>query len=273
MVGAPDVRRTGFSDARRVADDKYRDWCRRNANIRTGHEIFDMAVQRALRDLYILRQPTPRGYGLSAGIPWYCALFGRDSAITAWRIVPFVPELSRECIEVLAAYQGTENNSYRVEQPGRILHELRLGEMARSGQVPHSPYYGTIDATELWLFAYAEYIGWSGDLAFARKLWPAVTLALEWIDESLNASGYLVYKRENDKGLENQGWKDSGDSIMHADGRLATAPVALCEVQGYLYAAWESIAKVADLLGFADVSSKLRDAALKLKERFSEIFG
>jgi glycogen debranching enzyme len=267
-----DVRKTGYNDARRLSDERYREWCNRNVVMRTKHELFDLALDRALRDLYILRQPTPKGQGLSAGVPWYCALFGRDSAITAWQVLPFLPDLSRECIEVLAAYQGTEDDVYRAEQPGRILHELRFGEMARTKQVPHSPYYGTIDATQLWLFVLAEYIKWSGDLDFARKMWAPVKQALAWIDRNLNESGYLAYIRESDKGLENQGWKDSGDSVMHSDGQLGRAPIVLSEVQGYTYAAWTAIAGVADLLGYAGVGDKLRSAAKGLKENFARDF-
>jgi glycogen debranching enzyme len=236
--------------------------------VRTGHELFDMAVERAYRDLYILRQPTPKGWGLSAGIPWYAALFGRDSAITAWQVLPFIPDLTRECIEVLAAYQGQVEDHYRAESPGRILHELRFGEMARTKQVPHSPYYGTIDATQLWLIVLAEYVSWSADIEFAQRMWPSVKLALSWIDKSLTPEGYLVYIRESEKGLENQGWKDSGDSVMHTDGRLARAPIALCEPQGYLYAAWVAIAQMADLLGQSATAKELRASAEKLKERF-----
>ncbi len=271
-VPNPEVRKTGFLDARKTADDKYREWLNRTAILKTGHELVDVAVERAYRDLFILRQPTPRGNGLSAGIPWYCALFGRDSAITAWQILPFVPDLTRECIEVLAAYQGQVVEEFRAEQPGRILHELRLGELARTNQIPHSPYYGTIDATQLWLFVLGQYIEWSGDMEFARRMWPAVRSALAWIDSSLDERGYLVYKRESDKGLENQGWKDSGDSVMYTDGVLARPPIALCEVQGYTYAAWVAMAKLGRLLGFNELSEKLTVQASEMKTRFQRDF-
>jgi glycogen debranching enzyme len=271
-VPTPEVRKTGYAEARRNADELYREWCNRSAVIKTSHELFDMTVERAYRDLYILRQPTPKGFGLSAGVPWYCALFGRDSAITAWQIMPFLPDLARECIEVLAAYQGQVTDEYRAERSGRILHELRLGELARTGQVPHSPYYGSIDSTQLWLYAFGQYIDWSGDLDFARKLWPSVRAALAWIDESTDERGYLAYKRESDKGLENQGWKDSGDSVMHTDGRLAPAPIALCEVQGYTYAAWIACSRVANMLGYGAVATKLKEQAQALKERFQRDF-
>jgi glycogen debranching enzyme len=272
---AGEARKTGFSDARRSADLRYRDWCNKSATVRTNHELFDLSINRAARDLYILRQPTPRGYGLAAGIPWYCAIFGRDSAITAWQVVPFMPDSSRESIEVLAAYQGKVVDAYKDEEPGRIMHELRLGEQARTGQVPHSPYYGTIDATQLWLYVFGQYISWSGDIEFARKLWPHVKAALGWLESQLvvpGANGYLTYFCDNQKGLSNQGWKDSGDSIMHTNGNLAEAPIALCEPQSYLYACWLEVAKVADKLGFGSLASKLTEEAAALKQRFQQDF-
>jgi glycogen debranching enzyme len=269
---ANDLRKTGFNEAKKSCEQKYRDWLNQSTRVKTEHEVFDLAVARAVRDLYILRQPTPKGSGLSAGIPWYCAVFGRDSAITAWQIMPFLPDLARECIEVLAAYQGTEVNNYRAEFPGKIMHELRIGELARSGQIPHTPYYGTVDATQLWLFVFAQYIDWSGDLEFARHWWPAVKSALSFIENNLDERGYLSYKRESDKGLENQGWKDSGDSVMHADGRLAEPPIALCEVQAYIYAGWLEVARLADTLGYFGLARKLRLDAASLKERFQRDF-
>ena len=267
-----DIRKTGFIDARKAADARYKDWTNDSTKIKTDHDIFNLAVERAMRDLFILRQPTPKGWGLSAGVPWYCAVFGRDSAITAWQVMPFFPDLSRECLEVLAAYQGTEENTFKAEFPGKIMHELRMGELARVDAIPHTPYYGTVDATQLWLYVLAQYVDWSGDLAFARKLWPNVKAALSFLESSLDEHGYLSYKRESDKGLENQGWKDSGDSVMHPDGRLAHAPIALCEVQAYLYAAWLEIAKLADLLGYYGLGRKLRLDAAALKQRFERDF-
>lgn len=267
-----EIRKTGFNEAKKAAEQKYRDWCNKNTRTKTQHEVFDLALNRAIRDLYILRQDTPRGPGLSAGIPWYCAVFGRDSAITAWQVMPFLPEVSRECIEVLAAYQGTEENNYHAEFPGKIMHELRIGELARAGTIPHTPYYGTVDATQLWLFVFAQYIDWSGDLDFARRLWPNVKAALGFLDSQLDERGYLSYIRESDKGLENQGWKDSGDSVMYSDGRLCVPPIALCEVQAYTYIAWLEIARIAEILGYYGLSRKLRLDASSLKDRFQRDF-
>lgn len=267
----PDTRKTGYLEARKSADMRYREWCNRHSAITTGHELLDLSIERAFRDIYILRQPTPKGFGLSAGIPWYCAVFGRDSAIAAWQVLPFLPDLSRECIEVLAAYQGTSNNSYKDEQPGRIMHELRLGEQARTGQIPHSPYYGTVDATQLWLYVFGQYIDWSGDLEFAKKMWPAVKQAVDWLEKS-SETGYVSYHCASEKGLVNQGWKDSHDSVMHLDGTLAETPIALCEPQAYLYACWKEVAKVARLLGHDSLAEKLTKQSQELKERFERDF-
>jgi glycogen debranching enzyme len=267
-----EVRKLGFAEARRSADQKYKDWLNGATHVTTGHKVFDLSIDRSLRDLYILRQPTPKGQGLCAGIPWYCAVFGRDSAITAWQVMPFLPGLARECLEVLAAYQGKVIDTFRAEHPGKIMHELRLGELSRIGAIPHTPYYGTVDATQLWLFVLAQYVDWSGDVEFARHLWPQVKAALGFIEGALDERGYMSYIRESEKGLENQGWKDSGDSVMYADGRLCTPPIALCEVQGYIYAAWLEIARVADLLGYFGLARKLRIDAAALKSRFERDF-
>jgi glycogen debranching enzyme len=267
-----EVRRTGFIEARKNADLTFKQWCNKATLTQTEHKLFDLILERSVRDLYILRQPTPKGSGLSAGVPWYCALFGRDSAITAWQIMPFLPELSRECIEVLAAYQGTNTDHFRAEFPGKIMHELRIGELARIGYIPHTPYFGTVDATQLWLYVFAQYIDWSGDLEFARNLWPNVLAALKFLDGALDERGYISYKRESEKGLENQGWKDSGDSVMHPDGTLAEAPIALCEVQAYLYAAWLETGRIARLLAQNDLANELQQKADALKKRFYRDF-
>jgi glycogen debranching enzyme len=268
-----DARKTGYQEARKTADARYREWCNHGARIVTNHELFDLSLERAYRDLYILRQPTPKGHGLSAGVPWYCAVFGRDSAITAWQVMPFLPDLARESIEVLAAYQGKIFDDFRAEQPGRIMHELRLGELARLGQIPHTPYYGTVDATQLWLYTFAQYIDWSGDLDFARTMWPYVKMSLRWLEHAMEAGGgYLAYKRESEKGLENQGWKDSGDSVMHPDGRLAHPPIALCEAQAYIYAAWLELSRIADMLGYRGMARKLESDAASLRKRFQKDF-
>lgn len=253
-----------------AADRQYSGWRETGASISTKAEIANLTLERSLRDIYILRQTTPKGPGLAAGIPWYCAVFGRDSAIAAWQLMPFYPDLARECIEVLAAYQGSTTDEFKAERAGKIMHELRLGELARLNIIPHTPYYGTIDATALWVISLERYLQWTGDRQFAERLWPNVQLALTWLETA--GAGYLSYKRESPEGLENQGWKDSGDSVCHLDGSLAIPPIALCEAQGYLYAALLAIAGIASMLGNSDISSYLKLKAQCLKSTFVNDF-
>lgn len=263
--------KSNFRDILSSVDEHYADWRSRGAQISTQHEIVNFAVERGLRDIYILRQPTPKGPGLGAGVPWYCAVFGRDSAITAWQMLPFNPDISRECIEILAAYQGTRTNQFRAERPGKIMHELRLGELARLNTIPHTPYYGTVDATALWSMLLARYLQWTDDVEFASRLWPNVILALRWLD-SASKEGYISYKRESPQGLENQGWKDSGDSVCHSGGALAKPPIALCEAQGYLYAARLAIACISRRLGHSSLANRLDKQASDLKTKFTRDF-
>lgn len=271
--GTPRLMTNGatFKDAEQVADNIYNMWREEVATIETDHNMFNVAIENSYRDLYMLRQPTPKGLGIAAGIPWYCALFGRDSAITALQMLPFAPELARTCIDVLAAYQGQKTDIFKSERNGKILHELRLGELARLKEIPHEPYFGSVDATQLWLILLAEYVDWTGDLSYASQLWPNVKLALRYLDQA-SRSGYITYKRESPQGLENHGWKDSGDSVTHKDGRLAEPPIAICEAQGYLYLAWVRIGRLANLLGFNSFAFKLRQRAAALKARFQADF-
>lgn len=260
-----------FETAKQTADRKYKEWFGKGAAIRTEHELFDVGLLRGLKDLYILRQPTPKGVGLSAGVPWYSAVFGRDSVITSMQFLPFRPDIARETLEVLAAYQGKTEDDYRAESPGRIMHEVRFGELARINMIPHSPYYGTVDATQLWIVLLRDYISWSGDLEFAKSLWPHAQLAMEWIDRS-SKTGYLTYKRISEKGLDNQGWKDSHDSVLFSSGVYANPPIAICEAQGYVYAAKLALAELADLLGHNLTADTLRQDAKDLKQRFQKDF-
>jgi glycogen debranching enzyme len=263
--------KTSFEQARKSVDQEYQDWRSGLAKVETSHELLNLCLNRGIRDLFILRQPTPKGYGIAAGIPWYTACFGRDSAIVAWQMLPFAPNLAKDCIEVLAAYQGQEENDYKDESPGKIMHELRLGELARTNQIPHSPYYGTVDATQLWLYLLSQYVFWTGDLEFAHKLWPNVNHALTYLDQACQNT-YITYQRRSSQGLENQGWKDSGDSVMHESGALAEPPIAICEAQSYLYACRLELAKVADLIEQKTAASKLRKDAYRLKRHFQKDF-
>ena len=271
LLSGGDNRKLDFATLLAESDKTYAQWRCAQTSISTDHEIFNLVLDRGLRDLYILRQETPEGHGIAAGIPWYSAVFGRDSAIVGWQMLPFRPDLTRECIEILAAYQGTCVDEFRAERPGKIMHELRLGELARLNQIPHTPYYGTVDATALWLILVARYLDWTGDIEFVQRLWHKVELALGWLDAA-SQSGYITYKRESPEGLENQGWKDSGDAVCHASGKLANPPIALCEAQGYVYAARVAIADIAQLFGHGEMAAGLRLKAADLKTRFTKDF-
>lgn len=260
-----------FTTAKEVAEERCRNWYQQVTDIYSSNQLFNRSLQRGLRDIYILRQPTPKGFGFGAGVPWYCAVFGRDSAITAMQVLPFAPTVARECIEVLAAYQGQVQDEFRAEMPGRIMHEVRFGELARTNHIPHGPYFGAVDSTQLWLILLAQYVQWTGDLAFAQEMWPAVKLAINWLDE-VAVDDYITYRRLSAEGLENQGWKDSGDSVMYPDGTLAQPPIAICEAQAYLYAARAEISQLAKLLGHNAAATRLEQQADELKAAFQRDF-
>jgi glycogen debranching enzyme len=205
-------------------------------------------------------------------VPWFSTLFGRDSLIAAMQTLMFNPALAHQTLTVLADYQGQRQDDWREEEPGKILHELRFGEMSRSGEVPHTPYYGTVDATPLWLMLYAEYYAWRGDRALLEALWPNALAAMDWIDRNLAQTGYVTYECRSPGGLGNQGWKDSEDCIVDAMGHLATGPIALAEVQGYVYAAKMRLAPLADLMQRPDLGDRWRAQADDFKRRFERDF-
>src|SRR5581483_2029632 len=183
---------------------------------------------------------------ISAGIPWYSTVFGRDSVITSLQTLPLNPRIARDTLRYLARHQGERENPFTEEEPGKILHELRRGEMARAGEIPHVPYFGSVDATPLWLVLLHETWRWTGDAGLVRELLPHVERALAWIDRygDRDGDGFVEYASTSAKGLTNQGWKDSGDGVPFPDGRLPRPPIALVEVQGYVY---DAKARLADL--------------------------
>jgi glycogen debranching enzyme len=195
----------------------------------------------SLSDLAALRMRPDLADGATlpaAGLPWFMALFGRDSLITSFQALPYLPELAATTLRVLAARQSTLRDDFHKREPGKILHELRFGELTVFGERPHSPYFGTADATPLFLVLLDEYHRWSGDDGLVRALEPNARAALAWIDDSGDADGdgYVEYACRNLKtGLVNQSWKDSWDAIHFADGTLARGPIATCEIQGYVY--------------------------------------
>jgi glycogen debranching enzyme len=249
-------------------------WRARCAGITTDHPSFDHFVEASVRDLGALRTPEEGGEILAGGIPWYVAPFGRDSLITCHEILLLNPEPARQTLRYLAARQATEDDPARDAEPGKILHEERFGELARSGQIPHTPYYGSVDSTPLFLMLAAEYHRWTGDLELMSELRPNLDAALKWIDDfgDLDGDGLVEYRRRSPAGLENQGWKDSEDAIVHLDGTLAQPPVALVEVQAYVFRAKRLIAEVYEALGEPDRGGELRAQARALCEAFEAAF-
>ncbi len=247
-------------------------WRQQVTKIRSDKNTFNQIIERAEQDIYLLRQSFGRGKVLSAGVPWFSTLFGRDSIIAAAQILMLDPQIARETLTILAQYQGKTEDEWRDEQPGKILHEIRFGEMARCQEIPHTPYYGTVDATPLWLMLYAEYFAWTADHETLDNLWNNALAAMEWIDRTMQQTGYLSYFRKSSRGLDNQGWKDSGDCIVNRRGQLAHAPISLCEVQAYVYAAKVRLAQIARMKKRIDLADRWDEEARDLKFRFNRDF-
>lgn len=260
-----------YEKQKAIADEAYSKWRSDGTTVTTDNETFNRLLERGYRDLYILRQKTPRGECVAAGVPWFAVAFGRDQDIVGRETVALMPDLARSILHVLAQYQGTKDDAVTEEKPGKIMHELRVGEMARCKEIPFRPYFGTIDATPLWIVLMGDYVDWTGDTTFAKEHWANVLKALDCLEEE-SKSGYLTYGGKAGAALSNQGWKDSFDSITTADGQLAPAPIALSEVQGYLYAAWQSGAKLARINGDDALAAKLLAKSEELKTRFNKDF-
>jgi glycogen debranching enzyme len=250
-------------------------WLAHSAEVHASNPLFDRVLQRALCDLRLLRSTLNGRQYFAAGVPWFVTLFGRDTATVAIQTLPYRPTFAREILQLLAHYQAREADPCRDAEPGKILHELRRGELARLGAIPQSPaYYGTVDATLLFLILLAEYVNWSGDVGLARTLRPNVDAALRWIEcyADHDGDGYIDYVGEYENGLVNQGWKDSGNAIVNADGSFARPPIALCEVQAYLYRAWVQTAALFRLLDNTDAAAQLERRACELHSRFVRDF-
>ncbi|HEX6818416.1 MAG TPA: glycogen debranching N-terminal domain-containing protein, partial [Ktedonobacterales bacterium] len=221
--------------------------------LRSDNVFFNRVLTRGMHDLVMMCTMTEHGLYPYAGIPWYVCPFGRDGLITSLEFLPWFPEVARGTLAFLAAWQGTKFDDFTEEQPGKILHEFRTGEMAHLREIPFIPYYGTVDATPLFLMLLEAYIRWSNDLPFLRAHWENAKAAARWMVEhgDMDGDGFLEYTRHSAKGLVNQGWKDSWDSVFYQDGALVEPPVALCEVQGYAYAAYRAMGYLAERLGEA----------------------
>ena len=242
--------------------------------VAASQAAFDAWLRRSRSDLAMLTASTEHGPFPYAGVPWFCTPFGRDSLITAYEVLWLAPAMAVGVLRFLAAHQAREDNPDRDAEPGKILHEMRAGEMANLGEVPFGCYYGSVDATPWFVLLAAAYYERTGDLDLMRELWPALERAVAWMDGpgDLDGDGFVEYRRRAPMGLSNQGWKDSWDSIMHADGTLAEGPIALCEVQAYVYAARVGLAAVARSLGHAGLAEKLERSAIDLRHAFQKSF-
>ncbi|MBD2395145.1 amylo-alpha-1,6-glucosidase [Cyanobacterium aponinum FACHB-4101] len=261
-----------LTEAVKIAQGEKDSWYQNTTKIRTDSAVVNQVITQAENDIYLLLQSFGQGKILVAGIPWFSTLFGRDSLIAAGQTLMFDSQIARNTLLTLAEYQGKNHSDWHDESPGKILHELRLGELARCQEIPHTPYYGTVDATPLWLILYADYYHWSGDRAFAEKLWSNVLRAMDWIDHQREKTGYIYYLRQAEGGLRNQGWKDSGDCIVNSKGELVEGAIALCEVQGYVYYAKVKLSHIAKILGEEKLAQKWQKEAEELKERFNRDF-
>jgi glycogen debranching enzyme len=263
-----------FDAAVHLLRRSYEEWERGCTRVWTDNQLYNSLLTRAMRDLRALRTPTEHGDMVAAGIPWFVAPFGRDALMSCHQTLMINPDLTRTTLEVLAKYQAEEIDTWRDAEPGKILHEFRQGELANAHIIPHSPYYGSVDSTPLWLLLLGTYYRWTDDLAFCRELLPNVERALHWVDTygDLDGDGFVEYQASSPRGLANQGWKDSHDSVVHADGKIAQGPIALAEVQAYTYMAKLRIADIYQALGRKEKAAALRSHAAELKANFNERF-
>jgi glycogen debranching enzyme len=244
------------------------------ATVESSNDLFNEILCRSAADLSMLITETPFGPYPYAGIPWYSTTFGRDGIITALQMLWFAPKVARGVLRRLAHYQAKADDPAADAQPGKILHEMRSGEMAALGEVPFRLYYGTVDATPLFVLLAGAYFDRTGDINTIVELWPAIEAALSWIDRygDADGDGLVEYRRATEKGLANQGWKDSFDAIFHADGTLVEGDIALAEVQGYVFAAKLAAARCADRMGLEQRAKELEHQAAVLKKRFHQSF-
>ena len=249
----------GLIAARRELRQSARD----RTSVETSNDRFNEMLCRSAADLAMLMTDTPQGRYPYAGIPWFSTTFGRDGLITALQMLWWSPDVARGVLRRLAAYQAKETDPLADAQPGKILHEMRGGEMAALREVPFGLYYGSVDSTPLFVLLAGLYAERTGDIETIAALWPNIEAALDWIDGpgDPDGDGFVEYMRATEQGLANQGWKDSHDAIFHADGSLAEGEIALAEVQGYVYAAKRMAARCARRLGRTETAHKLDEEA------------
>jgi glycogen debranching enzyme len=270
--GAP--RRQSFLDARAAATADLQRRRDGQCRIETSNEQITSWIGRAVADVQMLTTDTPLGPYPYAGLPWFNTPFGRDGIITALECLWMWPDLARGVLNYLAQTQATAVIPEQDAEPGKILHETRKGELAALGEIPFGQYYGSVDSTPLFVILAGAYDTRTADRPFLDAIWPAIDAALSWIDRSgdKDGDGFVEYARQYPTGLLNQGWKDADGAIIHADGTVAAGPIALCEVQGYVYAARRAAARVATTLGFHERAASLRGQADALRAAFERAF-
>ena len=266
--------RIGFFTALKGAKREARRHIQALHRVRSSNAAFDAWTARAAADLSLLITEMETGPYPYAGIPWFSVPFGRDAVMTALQVLWIDPELARGVLSFLGAVQAAERSAYQEAEPGKIMHETRKGEMAALREVPFGRYYGGVDTTPLFVMLAGAYLRRTADVEFCRGIWPAIKAALDWIDTfgDVDADGFVEYRRSDEGGLQNQGWKDSDNSVFHADGELAGGAIALVEVQAYVVAAKRAAAEIAEALGDADEALHLKNAADRLQANLDERF-
>jgi glycogen debranching enzyme len=249
-------------------------WETASTKFESSNEEFDSVLNTATGDFHALQIPDGNDHVIAAGIPWFATLFGRDSIIASYQSLVLNPRLAIETLRVLARHQGTEVNDWRDEQPGKIIHEHRQGEMTRTGEMPFGAYYGSIDSTPLFLVLASEVFNWTADEKLMQELLPNIYRALNWIDRfgDLDGDGFAEFQRRSPKGLANQGWKDSWDANMFPDGSIALSPIAVIEVQGYIYDAKYRLSKLLRYFGDTGTADRLKREAAEMAKQIDRVY-
>ena len=252
----------------------HRIWYESCTGFDSGRPHFDQVLNQALCDLRVLYTAYPKGHAIEAGVPWYATVFGRDALITGWQTLMVNPDICRETLRFLASYQGKEIDPAREEEPGKIIHELRRGEMANCKEILHTPYYGSIDATLWFVIVLGEFVTWTQDIEFLKEMQEPLVKALDWCTKyaDKDGDGYIEYKSSAPGGLQNQGWKDSWDGVPDPEGKPVEPPVALVEVQAYLYAAYRRASRMFSLFGEKETAKVYEGKARQLSANFRRDF-